>query len=92
MKSLFVILFLVSFTFVSVYGQDSEWTYEFGYQDRLLYIHPFVNYDYNAYWYNSWEKNYFKGNGFLFSVGSVTTHDLLVDGLSGCRGVSIGGD
>lgn len=80
MKFLYIFLFFISFTFVSVYGQGSKWTYEFGYQDRLLYIHPFVNYDYNAYWCNNWERNFFKGNGFLFSVGSVTTNELLVDG------------
>ena len=80
MKSLFIFLLIVSISIICVNGSDSEWTYEFGYQDRLLYIHPFVNYDYNAYWYNSWERNFFKGNGFLFCVGSVTTHELLVDG------------
>jgi hypothetical protein len=80
MKSLFVLLIFIILTSTSIYGQDFEWTYEFGYQDRLLFIHPFVNYDYNAYWHNDWEKNLFSGNGFLFSVGSVTTHELLVDG------------
>ncbi len=80
MKSLFIFLFIVSISINCVNGSDSDWTYEFGYQDRLLYIHPFVNYDYNAYWYNNWERNFFKGNGFLFSVGSVTTSELLVDG------------
>ncbi|MCK4560102.1 MAG: hypothetical protein KAV45_09985 [Calditrichia bacterium] len=80
MKSLFVFLFIVSISIIGVNGSDSDWIYEFGYQDRLLYIHPFVNYDYNAYWYNNWERNFFKGNGFLFSVGSVTTSELLVDG------------
>jgi len=78
MKSLFIFLLIVSISIICVNGSDSKWTYEFGYQDRLLYIQPFVNYDYNAYWYDSWEKNYFKGNGFLFSVGSVTTHELLL--------------
>lgn len=80
MKSLFIFLFIASISIICVNGSDSEWTYEFGYQDRLLYIHPFVNYDYNASWYDSWEKNLFKGNGFLFSVGSVTTHELSIDG------------
>jgi hypothetical protein len=80
MKSLYVLLILIFFKATFLYSQDFEWTKEFGYQDRLLFIHPFVNYDYNAYWYYDWEKNFFKGNGFLFSVGSVTTHELLVDG------------
>jgi len=80
MKSLFILLLIITFSINTASGQDSKWTYEFGYQDRLLFIHPFVNYDYNAYWYNDWEKNLFSGNGFLFSVGSVTTHELLVDG------------
>ena len=61
MKSLIILLLITVLSFISVYGQDSEWTYEFGYQDRLLFIHPFVNYDYNAYWYNDWEKNLFSG-------------------------------
>jgi len=81
MKSLIVIALILTITSISVYSQDSEWTYEFGYQDRLLFIHPFVNYDYNAFWHYDWERNFFKGNGFLFSVGSVTTHELLVDGV-----------
>jgi hypothetical protein len=80
MKSLIIFLTIILLVSASLYSQDFEWTKEFGYQDRLLFIHPFVNYDYNAYWYNDWEKNYFKGNGFIFSVGSVTTHELLVDG------------
>jgi len=80
MKTLFIFLLVISFAFNTVYSQNSEWTYELGYQDRLLFIHPFVNYDYNPLWYNDWEKNFFKKNGFLFSVGSVTTHELLVDG------------
>ena len=80
MKTLIILPLTILLISVSVYSQDFEWTKEFGYQDRLLFIHPFVNYDYNAYWYYDWEKNFFKGNGFLFSVGSVTTHELLVDG------------
>jgi hypothetical protein len=80
MKSLIILLTIILLTSTSLYSQDFEWTKELGDQDRLLYIHPFVNYDYNAYWYYDWEKNFFSGNGFLFSVGSVTTHELLVDG------------
>jgi hypothetical protein len=80
MKSLFIILILFIISTTPLFSQYFKWDKELGYQDRLLFIHPFVNYDYNAYWYYDWEKNYFSGNGFLFSVGSVTTHELLVDG------------
>jgi len=80
MKTRLTFILIIFASVIYVHGQISEWTYEHGYQDRLLFIHPFVNYDYNAYWHNDWEKNFFSGNGFLFSVGSVTTHELLVDG------------
>ena len=80
MKFLSLSVLIISCSVVSAISGFINWSFEDDYQDRLLFIHPFINYDYNAYWYYDWEKNLFKRNGFLFSVGSVTTKDLLVDG------------
>jgi len=80
MRALFLFLVFIFLLPFHVFAADFKWTYEDGYRDRLLYVHPFVNYNFNSYWYNRWEANYFSGHGFLFNVGSVTTHELLVDG------------
>ena len=75
----FFVLFLMIW-FVSVSATDIPWVEDNRYKDRLLYLHAFLNYEYNPYWRYNWERNLFSGNGFLYNVGSVTTHDLLVHG------------
>ena len=80
MRALFLFFVFIFWLPFKLFAVDFKWTYEDGYRDRLLYIHPFINYNFNSSWYNRWEVNYFSGHGFLFNVGSVTTHDLLVDG------------
>lgn len=80
MRLLFLLFIVIILLPISSFAADFKWTYEDGYRDRLLFIHPYVNYHFNSDWYNRWEANYFSGQGFLFNVGSVTTHDLLVDG------------
>lgn len=72
------ILFLIAVVLNPLSAGD--WYDDNSYQDRLLYLHAFVNYGFNPYWQFNWERNYFSGHGFLLGVGSVTTHDLLVDG------------
>jgi len=57
-----------------------EWGFEEAYDDEMLYLHALINYRFDQRWYNRWEANLFSGNGFLFSVGSVTVDDLLIDG------------
>jgi hypothetical protein len=80
----FLKLFFCLFSFVlflpQLFASESDWTFEDAYRDRLAFLHAFLNYDFNAIWHSDWEKNYFSGNGFLLAVGSVTTHDLLVNG------------
>jgi hypothetical protein len=72
---------LSSFFYLHPLGAaEAEWKFEDAYRDRLAYLHAYLNYDFNAVWYNNWEENYFRGNGFLLAVGSVTTHDLLING------------
>jgi len=77
-----ILFCLLSFFFClkNLPAAPPEWRYEDAYRDRLAYLHAYLNYDFNAVWYNDWEENYFSGNGFLLAVGSVTTHDLLVNG------------
>ncbi len=70
-----LIVFIISLANAS----EPDWPYEEPYKNKLAYLHTLINYDFNAVWYNDWEKNYFKGNGFLISVGSVTTHHLHYD-------------
>ena len=60
-------------------ASEPDWPYEEPYRNKLAYLHTLINYDFNAVWYNDWERNYFNGNGFLISVGSVTTHHLHYD-------------
>jgi len=60
-------------------ASEPDWPYEEPYRNKLAYLHTLINYDFNAVWYNDWEKNYFNGNGFLISVGSITTHHLHYD-------------
>ena len=64
---------------IQVNASEPDWPYEDPYRNHLAYLHTLINYDFNALWYNNWERNYFKGNGFLISVGSVTTHNLHYD-------------
>jgi len=78
--SFFFCLFSFFFCLSLLGAAEPEWKFEDAYRDRLAYLHAYLNYDFNALWYNDWEKNFFRGNGFLLAVGSVTTHDLLVNG------------
>jgi hypothetical protein len=72
-----VLIFLLMIQLVI--ASEPEWSFEDPYHNKLAYLHTLINYDFNALWHNNWEKNYFKGNGFLISVGSVTTDELHYD-------------
>jgi hypothetical protein len=61
-------------------AEDNIKIYEEPYHDRILYLHPLINYTPPIEWYHQWEQNLFKTNGIYISTGSVTTDDLLVDG------------
>jgi hypothetical protein len=79
-KKYFILMVMVCTIAIPLRATDFEWTFEEAYDERFLYLHPLVNYNFNAQWQYDWERNLFKGQGFSLSVGSVTTHDLLVDG------------
>lgn len=71
-----VILFL--FIYAVVFKLNAlEWKYDDKFQDKLLYLHAIVNYQYHPLWDFDWERDQFSRNGIRFSFGSVETHDLL---------------
>ncbi len=73
------ILLLFSFLILSLPASDIDWSYSDAYDDQMLYLHPMINYYYNAQWQFNWEERQFSDNGFRITVGSVTTTDLLTD-------------
>jgi hypothetical protein len=71
---------LLFFLFSLLSGENKVEMYEEPYHDRILYLHPLLNYVPPIEWYHEWEQNRFTTNSVYISTGSVTTDDLLIDG------------
>ncbi len=69
--------FVVVFLGITFQVPAGEWEYDDRYKDELLFLHAFVNYDFNPEWYFFWEENRLRKNQTRMSFGSVEINDLL---------------
>jgi hypothetical protein len=53
------------------------WPYPDQLRDRLVWVHPLVNYAFDPRWQREWERELARGRAIRTNVGSVSTDDLL---------------
>ena len=63
--------------FSQVLCQEQKWKFDNRYQDKLLFLHSFVNYEFNPDWNFLWEESQFQSTSTRMSFGSVEVNDLL---------------
>ena len=56
-----------------------DWPYETDFDDRLLHVHPELNYAQHPDWLAAWERGRLAEGQFLGTFGSSATDELLVD-------------
>ena len=56
-----------------------DWPYQTGFGDRLLHVHPELNYTQHPDWLDAWERGRLGAGEFLGNFGSTATDELLID-------------
>ena len=67
---------LILYILFPLLGKADEWDFDDAYREELLYMHAFVNYDFDPDWQQRWEKKLMKDKGLRISYGSVTSNKL----------------
>ncbi|MBN1294736.1 MAG: hypothetical protein JXB48_23065, partial [Candidatus Latescibacteria bacterium] len=55
----------------------ADWEFDQVYDEKLLYLHTLVNYEYDPDWQQIWEKELMTSTGVRFDFGSVSAYKLL---------------
>ena len=64
---------------VTTVASEPEWPYERDLRNRLLLLHPLVNYALHPDQRAAWERERIAGSAMLATIGSVHTEELLID-------------
>jgi len=67
---------LVSLLILSFSANAGEWEYGEGFDDELIFLHEFVNYEIDPDWRREWDRTLFSASGMRYSYGSVSKHTL----------------
>ncbi|HID39739.1 MAG TPA: hypothetical protein EYP36_09540, partial [Calditrichaeota bacterium] len=78
-KMIFAAFLLFCSLIESSSAYENRWFYDEGKQDKLLFLHTLVNYEFDPIWWYEWDKNLLSESIVKFSFGSVEIHDLLVN-------------
>ncbi len=78
-KIVFAVTLLLCPVFEPLSAYENKWFYDEGKQDKLLFLHTMVNYEFNPLWWYDWDKNLLSKSAIKFSFGSVEIHDLLIN-------------
>jgi hypothetical protein len=70
---------LVLFAHATTLAAEPDWPYERDLRNRLLLLHPLLNYAVHPDQRAAWERERVAGSAMLATIGSVHTEELLID-------------
>ena len=77
LSKLHIALNILFFFNIHLLSQQIEWDHDEGFNDNLLYLHVYENYEFHPLWYCDWEEKYFSHSSIRINIGSVEVNDLM---------------